>query len=75
MAARLQQDGLAARQQLVHQRVNVLLQQRLATGDFDKRAVISFHLSQDVVEVALPALVECTACRTTSIANHKRSAA
>ena len=44
----IDEHGLAACQQPLHQRVDVFLQQRLTARDFDGRAAVAFHLRDDL---------------------------
>src|SRR5688572_21009903 len=58
MTTGLEQHRLAALQQPLHQRIDVLLQERLPAGDLDKRTVKSLYLSQHIIELTLVALVK-----------------
>ena len=37
----------------MHQRIHLLLKQRLAAGDFDQRAAVSIDLADDIVQRTL----------------------
>src|SRR5437762_924990 len=50
MAPRLEQHRPAAREQAIHQLVDVVLQKRLTTRDFDEIAVISLDRLEHVVD-------------------------
>ena len=52
VTAGLEQHGLAALEQRLHQRIHVLLQQRLAAGDLDQRAVEPIDLAEHIVRGA-----------------------
>ena len=58
MPAGLEHDGAAAGEQPVHQRVDVLLQQRLAAGDLDQRTLVPLDGGDDLVDRLFVALVE-----------------
>src|SRR5215813_5404816 len=58
MAAGLEQNSLAAIEQALHQRIDVLLEQRLAAGHFYERAVEAVDLTPDRVEFALAAFMK-----------------
>ena len=58
VTAGFEQHGLAVLEQPAHERIDVVLQQRLASGDFDRRTVVAADLGQHVVDRHLPALVE-----------------
>ena len=58
MAAGLEQHGLARLEQALHQRIHVLLQQRLAAGDLDERAAVRLDLGHHLVHAHLAAFVE-----------------
>ncbi len=47
MAASFDEHGLAAIEQRLHQRIDVLLQQRLAAGDLDHVAAVALDLVED----------------------------
>ena len=49
MAAGLEQHGMSACEQPLHQRVDVLLQQGLAAGDLDGAAAVPLHLVHHLV--------------------------
>ena len=58
MPAGLEHHGPTLREQPVHQRIHIVLQQRLAAGDLDERAAVPLDLSQNFVDRHLPPLVE-----------------
>src|SRR5436190_15167834 len=58
MAAGFEQHGSPARQQLVHQFVHVLMQKRLAAGDFEERTPVPLGLHHHLIHRHLPSLVE-----------------
>jgi hypothetical protein len=58
MTASLEQHGLAAVEQSLHEGIHLLLQQWLATGHLNQRAAVSIDLADDIVQGTLAALVE-----------------
>src|SRR5882672_11221272 len=58
MAAGFEEDRPSTFEQPLHQRIHVLLQQRLAAGDLDERAGERLHLLQNLFEGTFGALVE-----------------
>jgi hypothetical protein len=55
VSASLDQDRLAGRQQLFHQRIDIALQQRLSTGNLHEIAGVSLDARHDVIHRHLPA--------------------
>ena len=45
---RFEEHGLSPGDQFIHQRIDVLLQQRFSAGHLNQRTVISLHLRHDV---------------------------
>ena len=58
VSAGLEQHRAAALEQRLHQRVHVLLQQRLAAGDLDERTVVPLDLGEHCRQRTLVAFVE-----------------
>src|SRR5438105_9025400 len=58
MAAGFEQHRAAAIDQRLHERIDVLLQQRLAAGDLDERAVEAVDLLEHLIDRVLAALVK-----------------
>ena len=58
MAAGFEQHGAAAIEQRLHQRIDVVLQQRLAAGDLDERTVEPLDLGKHLVERLLAPFVK-----------------
>ena len=58
MAAGFEHHGAARVEQAIHQRIHVLLQQRLAAGDLDQRAAGVVHRGDDLVHRHLAPYVE-----------------
>src|SRR5438105_4103458 len=58
VSSRLQHDRPARGKQPIHQRIHVLLQQRLAARDFDEPTLVLLHSGHDVVDRHLAPLVK-----------------
>src|SRR6185503_6867809 len=58
MASGLEEHRPPAFEQPLHQRIHVLLEQRLAAGHFDERTCVRVQFLEHLVERALPSLVE-----------------
>ena len=58
MTAGFEHDGPAAREQPVHQRVDVFLQQRLPAGDLDERTVVPLDGGDDLIDRLFVPLVK-----------------
>src|SRR5262245_56364541 len=58
MATRFEQDGLAIVEKALHERIDILLQQRLAAGHLNQRTPVSIDFADDIVQRALAAFVE-----------------
>ena len=76
MAAGLEQHRAAAVEQALHQRIDVVLEQRLAAGDLDEPAAVAARPRRRPRRATACGPRETrTACRTTSSAGRRRSAA
>src|SRR5262245_37901237 len=62
MAAGLEQDGLPAVEKALHERIDILLQQRFATGHLNQRTPVSIDFTDDLVQRSLAAFVEGRWC-------------
>src|SRR5262249_27583631 len=58
VSAGLEQNGASAMEQCLHERIHLLLEQRLAAGHLDERAVVSIHSGKHGIDGLLRSLVE-----------------
>ena len=58
MPAGFEQHRAAAVEQTLHQRIDIVLEQRLAAGDLDELAAVLLDLMHDLVERPLATLVK-----------------
>src|SRR5262245_9498148 len=58
MAAGLEHHGIAASDERIHERINIVLQQRFTARDLDQAAIVLSYFGDHLIQRALLALVE-----------------